>query len=145
MVADCSEWYVKIMNILYFDGVCGLCNGFVDFILRLSMQNNVQPRFYLSPLQSEKAKNHIPSQYISKMDSLIYFKNGKFYTYSDAVIEVLYDVSKIFFWIKIAYLVPGKIRNKIYLWVSRHRYAWFGKKEICRIPSQKEKEFFILD
>jgi predicted DCC family thiol-disulfide oxidoreductase YuxK len=39
--------------------------------------------------------------------------------------------------------VPRPLRDLVYDWVARHRYAWFGKREICMVPAQAWRDRFL--
>lgn len=127
-------------NIIFFDGVCGLCNKFVDFILRIDHHNE----FIFAPLQGEFAKKVLPEKYINEMKSVILLKNnGDLYSQSKAVIEILSDIGGVWKLAKIANILPDTILNKAYDLVSENRYRIFGKKDTCRLPSPEEKDKFI--
>lgn len=40
-------------------------------------------------------------------------------------------------------IVPQKLRDSLYDFIARHRYQWFGKKDVCRLPSIEERKFFL--
>ena len=127
-------------NIIFFDGVCGLCNKFVDFILRIDHHNE----FIFAPLQGDFAKKVLPEKYINEMKSVILLKNnGDLYSQSKAVIEILSDIGGVWKLAKIANILPDTILNKAYDLVSENRYKIFGKKDTCRLPSPEEKDKFI--
>ncbi len=71
--------------IIFFDGVCVLCNGFADFILKWDKKSC----FYLAPLQGIHAKKTIPRKHYENFNSIIYLKGEKIYTRSDAVLNIL--------------------------------------------------------
>lgn len=126
-------------NILFFDGFCHLCNGYINFLVRLSSD-----KFLFASIQGSTAKKYLTPEQISQIESVLYYKNEKLLKKSDAVIESLFDVSPLFFWIKIFYLIPFKIRNYIYNLIARYRYKLFGKSDTCRIPTDSEK-LYLLD
>ena len=122
-----------------FDGVCNLCNGAVNFI----MKRDRKKQFRFVTLQSEagkflKEKFNIPSS----TDSVILIFQNQIVTESDAAIKIAWLLP--FPW-KLAVVfnfIPKKIRDKMYRWVAKNRYKWFGKKETCRVPTPEEREFF---
>jgi predicted DCC family thiol-disulfide oxidoreductase YuxK len=126
-------------NIIFFDGVCGLCNGFVDFII--SVDKNAQFKF--SPLQSEFAQSHLSPEMTANLDSVVFLKDGKTFRKSQAVIKVLEGLGGIWSLAKIGKIFPEKLLNNAYDLVAQNRYKLFGKKETCRLPTPAERARFI--
>lgn len=126
-------------KVIFFDGVCGLCNGFVDFIMSVDKQE----QFLFSPLQSEFAKQHLPAEMTTDLKSVVYLKNGKQYSKSDAVLRIMNDLGGIWKLTQLGKILPKDIRNKAYDLVAENRYKLFGKRETCRLPSVKERARFV--
>tara|TARA_R110002050_G_scaffold296426_1_gene456405 strand:- start:55290 stop:55697 length:408 start_codon:yes stop_codon:yes gene_type:complete len=131
-------------NIIFFDGVCNLCNGFINYIIDKDKNKSI---FY-STLQSDFAKTTL-----NKFDNLIldsnyttifYYSNNNLYSKSTAVLYVLSELSPFNKFIaKVLLLIPKFIRDYIYAIISKNRYKLFGKKETCRLPTKEEKQQFI--
>jgi predicted DCC family thiol-disulfide oxidoreductase YuxK len=126
-------------GIVFFDGVCGLCNTFVDFLLK---RQNAH-RFFFAPLQGSTAAEKLPPDLKEKMDTVIYLKNGKIFTESSAALHILKDLGKAWPLLFSLIIVPPFIRNAVYRWVAENRFKWFGKKDSCRMPSPEERSFFL--
>jgi predicted DCC family thiol-disulfide oxidoreductase YuxK len=120
--------------IVFFDGYCGLCNGFVDFLL--ACNKNI----YFSPLQGETAKR---MQIKVNNKSIIFLCNGKLYKESEAIINIFISMGGIWKFAMIAKIVPVILRDLVYKFIATNRYKWFGKKENCRVPTNGEKKFFL--
>jgi len=128
-------------NVIFFDGVCGLCNRFVDFVMGIDDDSE----FLFSPLQGEFAKKVLPSKYVNDMKSVVLLKNNKeLYTQSNAVIEILGEIGGIWSLAKVANILPQGILDKAYDMVAENRYNLFGKRKSCRIPTIEERSKFIL-
>lgn len=126
--------------IIFFDGVCGLCNGFVDFIMKIDRSQKI----FFSPLQSEKAQNLLEEKYTKNLSTIVFINNGIIRTKSDAVLEVLKTVGgiwKLSFALKI---FPRFFRDFLYEVIASNRYKLFGKKQTCRIPTLEERKRFYL-
>ncbi len=121
-------------NIIFFDGECMLCNGFVDFLIKKDKKNI----FKFASLQGETAKKIIPEKY-KYIDSVIYFQKGNCYIKYDAVSKI---ASQLPFPYSIG-IICKFIPNQFYDYIAKKRYQWFGKKETCRMP-QKEDTGKIL-
>lgn len=128
-------------DIIYFDGVCNLCNASVDFIIK----HDSQRKFRFASLQSQKGQAILKANQLNPedYDSFILESGKKYFIKSTAALKV---AGKLGFPIKlmtIFLVIPPVIRNGIYSWISKNRYKWFGKKETCRLPSPEERALFI--
>ena len=126
-------------NIVFFDGVCGLCNYFVDFIIRQDKDN----KLLFAPLQGETATKELNPIITKNFDTVIFNKDGKFYYKSGAGIRIFYTAGGFWKIIIVLLVVPPFIRNLIYDIIANNRYKWFGKKESCRIPTKEEQAKFL--
>lgn len=122
-------------RIVLFDGVCNLCNGFVNFILN----RDNKKQFQFIPLQSERGQELISMYDIPRdTDSVILIAENVFYIESTAAIEIIRLLPVPWKWFSVFRYIPLKQRNNIYQWVARNRYKWFGKRDTCRIvPGEK--------
>lgn len=125
--------------LVLFDGVCNLCNGTVDFMLKRDRKK----QFLFVALQSEagekiREKFHFPAE----IDSVILIHKEKVFYESDAVLEIARLLPAPWKWAVVFKIVPVNWRNAVYRWIARNRYRWFGKKENCRIPTPEERKFF---
>lgn len=126
-------------KIIFFDGVCGLCNGFVDFILAMDKKK----QFLFAPLQSEFAKKNLPVEMTTELKSVVFLNNGKQYSKSDAVLHVLDELGGVWKLSKVGRILPAKMRDSAYNLVAENRYEIFGKKDTCRLPSAEERSRFL--
>lgn len=126
--------------VILFDGVCNLCNGTVDFLIKRDRKK----QFRFAALQSGTGKLLIQQFKIPEnSDSVILIKSETVFFKSDAVLEIAGMLPypwEIAIFLK---LIPKKIREKLYDRIAKNRYSWFGKREICRIPTAEEREFFF--
>ena len=128
-------------KIIIFDGVCILCNSFVQFILKRDRSK----QFYFTTAQSDFVQDQVKTMQlkVNPMDSVIYLKNGKVLTESSAVLGILSDLGGIWKLMSIFSLVPPLIRNAMYRFCARRRYRVFGMLETCMMPSPDwENRFF---
>lgn len=129
-------------KIILFDGVCNLCNNSVQFVI----QRDKKDVFRYASLQSEIGQQLLSQRHIDTktVDSIILIEPGvAYYTKSDAALEIaqnlggLWKLSAVFTWI------PTGIRNRIYDFIAKNRYKWFGKQESCMIPTPELKAKFL--
>ncbi len=122
-------------GIVFFDGICGICNGFVDF----AMSEDQMDQLTFAPLQGSTAQEKIPGLDASELDSIYYYKNGQLSKESDAVLQILSDMGGIWKLGVVLRIFPRGLRDWVYGVIAKNRYRWFGKKEACRIPTVKER------
>jgi predicted DCC family thiol-disulfide oxidoreductase YuxK len=123
-------------KIIFFDGYCHLCNGFIDFLATVNGAKNI----YFASLQGETAKKILNESDLQKLETVIYYKSDKTYRKSTAVIQSLSDAFFLFYILKIFYIIPETMRNFIYDFVAKNRYKFFGQRETCRIPTAEESK-----
>lgn len=128
--------------IVYFDGVCGLCNRTVDFLLRRDRQR----RFLFSPLQGERAASEpgLHADDARNPNTLVLKTERGCYRRSAAVVRILWRLGGIWaVWGALLWLIPLPLRDLGYRAVSASRYRLFGKKESCRVPTPEERDRFL--
>ena len=128
-------------RILFFDGVCNLCNGTVQWVIRHDPQERVQ----FAALQSETAKVKLGAFAIDleKLESLVLLEDGLVYTHSDAVLRLVRVLGAPWSWLSFFVFVPKFIRDSVYKFVAKNRYVWFGKVESCMMPTPELKKRFL--
>lgn len=126
--------------IIFFDGVCGLCNSFVDIIFKADKKGV----FRFSPLQGETAKKYLSKQPEEPGEwSIVYIDENNIYEQSDATLTILERLGGIWGLLSIFSFLPRGFRNYIYRFVAVNRYKIFGKRDTCRIPTEEEKARFL--
>lgn len=127
-------------GIILFDGVCNLCNGFVQKVI--SADKNDYFRF--ASLQSDEAKNLLKeSPEFLDLKTIIFLENDKIYTRSTAALRISKHLSGIWPLLQSGYIVPAFLRNTLYNFIAKNRYKWFGKKDQCMIPSPALQNKFL--
>jgi predicted DCC family thiol-disulfide oxidoreductase YuxK len=130
---------MKNHPLVLFDGVCNLCNGTVDFIIKRKSKTP----FRFVALQSEAGEKLVKKYNIPpEIDSVILIDNNKAFWKSEAALEIARRLP--FPW-KLAVglkIIPKRWRDGVYLWIAKNRYRWFGKKTSCRLPTPEEKMLF---
>jgi predicted DCC family thiol-disulfide oxidoreductase YuxK len=122
-------------RIVFFDGICILCNRTVDFLISKDRKKKLK----FASLQSDIAMEIIPPELFNgkDMNTVIFNDQGRYYTRSAAILKVLghlpfpYNMSVVFM------IVPPFLRDRIYHIISVKRYQWFGKQETCRMPDKE--------
>ena len=126
--------------ILFFDGVCGLCNRAVDFVL----VRDKRRLFRFSPLQGETAREMLTPEDVGDLKSIALFEAGAILRKSDAALRILWLLGGGWRWLGfLGRVVPRGLRDWVYDFVASNRYRWFGKKETCRLPTREERQVFL--
>lgn len=128
-------------NVVFFDGVCNLCNASVDFIAR----RNSRRALYIASLQSNVAKENLPTFITADITprSIVFWQKGNLYQDSSAILQICKYLDYPWPLLRVFILLPQFIRNFMYRTVARYRYRWFGKSSSCRIPTEEEKAYFL--
>ena len=137
-----NEQEFKRRKIILFDGICNLCNGSVIFILK----REKDPGFQFASIQSEAGQEllewcGLPSNYDQ---AVVYIENGKIYLGSTAALKIGRNL--FFPWSLLSYagfVVPKFIRDWAYNQIAQHRYQWFGKKDVCMVPTKSLRARFL--
>jgi predicted DCC family thiol-disulfide oxidoreductase YuxK len=129
--------------VILFDGVCNLCNGFVQFVIT----RDPSERFRFGALQSDGARRLLASgpHTAPVSDSVVLLDEGRVFTRSTAALRIARQLT--FPW-RLAYLfilVPRPVRDWIYDWVASHRYGWFGRRDVCMVPTPGLRARFLSD
>lgn len=132
-------------EVLYYDGHCALCHGFIRFLL--AEENTGALRY--APLQGEHFTLSIPAAIQLKLpDSLVLqVEPGQWLVKSDAVIYVLRHIGGL--WFLLSYLLavfPRWVRDGGYDLVGKLRYRLFGQSStLCPVVPIAFATRFIID
>ena len=125
----------KRSGILYFDGVCVMCNHFAKFLISEDKNDALQ----FASLQGDSAKYNIDAKHLNNINTLIYQEGEKTYSQSSGILQAIASLGGIYKLVLVLKLTPKFIRDKIYVHISANRYKWFGKYDVCRVPRFEEK------
>lgn len=125
--------------LVIFDGYCNLCNRSVDFIVK----RDPKAIFRFVALQSEAGTwlagiLEIPLE----PQSVLLLSGGKIYQESDAALMIASGLKKPWSWFSIFRVLPRALRDPIYNLVAKNRYRWFGRRQVCRMPTEEERRLF---
>lgn len=125
--------------ILFFDGVCGLCNGLVDWML----PRDTRQRIKYATLQGQTAKALLPEAFTLDLDTVVVWARGRVLTRSAAILYCLSELGGVWSLMKVFYLVPAGLRDVIYKFIAKNRYRFFGQRLTCRMPLPGERLRFL--
>jgi predicted DCC family thiol-disulfide oxidoreductase YuxK len=129
-------------GIVFYDGVCGLCDRWVRFVLKRDRYRTLQ----FAPLQGETAK--VRTDLPAELRTVVFVQRTgtpgeQIFTRSEAALRLLDHIGG--FWRMVSWLriVPRPLRDAMYDAIARRRYRWFGKFETCRLPPPEWRERFL--
>ena len=127
--------------VILFDGICNLCSVSVKFVIK----RDKKKVFRFASLQGEFGQSVLAKYHLSQTDfnSFILLEDDKIYNRSSGALRVTKSMSGLWPLMYGFIIVPAFIRNSLYDFISKHRYRWFGRKEVCWIPTPELKGLFI--
>lgn len=145
-------------HIVVFDGICNLCSGVVDFITA----RDPGKVFTFVPLQSPRGQQLLEAHGVSidQVDTFLLIRgggggngrgdgggngggkgggngsggDGEALVRSDAAIAIAARLRRPWNLLTVLRFVPRPIRDRVYSFVARNRYRWFGKRSTCKLP-----------
>lgn len=127
--------------IILFDGVCNLCNRSVQFIIKRDRQK----RFRFAALQGKSGQALLEKFGLQAdaINSFIMIEGERAYTRSTAALHMFKKLGGIWSLLYGLMIIPKFIRDSVYNWIARNRYKWYGRREVCMIPSVELKDRFL--
>ena len=132
---------MKVAPVIFFDGVCNLCVGAVQFVLKRDKKNI----FRFASLQGKSGQEMMKAHQLGDhhYKTFIIEENGKLYFRSTAALKVFKLLGGAWSLVYAFIIIPAFIRDAIYNFISDNRYKWFGKKEVCWLPKEEWTSKFI--
>jgi predicted DCC family thiol-disulfide oxidoreductase YuxK len=132
--------------IVLYDGVCGLCNRLVQFILTRDKHD----RFRFASLQSDFSSRLLTRHGVDAhdLDTVYVVKNYEqpgetLLARSDAILYMLTQLGGIWKLGAVGRVLPRAVRDVVYKIVARNRYRVFGKHESCMLPEPQHRAKFL--
>jgi len=127
--------------VIFFDGVCNLCNASVQFALEHDKKNI----FRFTTLQGAYAKKILPQFNVdlNKINSIVLIENKELYTKSSAALKIAKKLSGFWPLIYGFIIVPKFIRDWVYDLIAKNRYKWWGRQESCWVPTPELNSRFF--
>lgn len=132
----------KNKHIVFFDGVCNLCNSSIQYIIK----NDIENQFLFAPLQGKTAKTI--SNYFNvnfqEVDSIFLFTpEEEVLTKAKAALTIASKLRMPIRLLSVFLIVPSFVSDKVYDFIAKNRYKWFGAKEACYIPTPELNAKFL--
>jgi len=127
-------------SVVLFDGVCNVCNGAVNFII----DRDRAGAFHFASLQSEVGKALCTEHGVpAGLDTIVLVENGRAFVESSAVLRIVRRLEGPARWLVVFALLPRFLRDGLYRYFAAHRYAWFGRRDVCRVPTPDIRRRFL--
>lgn len=127
--------------LILYDGLCGLCDRLVQFLLRRDRED----RFRFAPLQSRLARETLDPHGVDAAELNTVCVVADFRTPGETVLTkssaVLYALAQLGGLWRLAVVlrgVPRAVADPVYDFIARHRYRIFGKREACYLPDERD-------
>ncbi|KQM77306.1 thiol-disulfide oxidoreductase [Pedobacter sp. Leaf216] len=126
--------------VIFFDGVCNLCNASVQFVI----EHDVKNQFHFSALQGDYAKEILAKFNVNpeKLNTILLLEGDKVYTKSSAALRIAKKLNGFIPVLSLFLIVPKFIRDWFYDIIAKNRYRWWGKEESCWVPTPELKSKF---
>ena len=124
--------------IIAFDGVCNLCNGFIQWLIK----RDKEKKFRYTTLQSDSGELLKSATDINGDSVLLVYKES-IYSLSDVglkCMQILGGGWTVLSWLR---FFPKSLRDTVYRFIARNRYKWFGKSDVCMLPDASIRSSFL--
>lgn len=129
-------------RIVFFDGVCNLCNRSVRIILK----NDRRGVFHLASLQSTFAQNFLRNNKGPvSADTILLYDRGRWFIRSRAIFKIAARLRFPYPILAAGVIIPAFITDPVYNFIARNRYRWFGKRASCMIPEPEWRSRFLSE
>jgi len=128
-------------DLIIFDGVCNLCEASVNFIIR----HDKTGVFRFVPSQSELGRE-LQQRYdvnTAGLDTVVLIRHGQIFTESDAALRIAAAFDGPWRLLNLVRWIPRPARNWAYRRIASNRYRWFGRKDVCLMPTPELRDRFL--
>jgi predicted DCC family thiol-disulfide oxidoreductase YuxK len=129
-------------NILFYDGVCGLCDRLVQFVLKRDRRR----RFDFATLQGPFAAETLArfGRDATDLDTVyVLTSDGRLLDRGRAVLFALGELGPPWSVLALFRVLPRRVIDWFYMRVAKNRYRIFGRLDACRVPSPDERARFL--
>jgi len=133
----------ELSTVILFDGVCNLCNGFVQFVIARDRNG----RFKFASLQSDAAGRLLRGRLVvgATPESVVLVERARLHTRSSAALRIARGLGFPWALAYVFVIVPRPIRDWAYDVLARNRYRWFGRRDVCMVPTPDLRARFLPD
>ena len=127
--------------VIVFDGMCVMCSSFMRFALR----HDHAHRFNFLPAQSPTGEALFSHYGLMAEDyeSVLLIENGELRLKWDASLAIFEALGWPWKLARLGRILPTFLANPLYRFIARNRFKWFGRRDVCIIPTAEERERFL--
>lgn len=127
--------------VILFDGVCNLCNGAVTWVI----ERDKRAYFRFASLQSGAARSALSDAGAPAImpDSIVLLDADGVHVRSDAALRIAARLGMPWSLLSLARIVPRVLRDAVYDFIARNRYRWFGRRDVCMLPTAGVADRFL--
>lgn len=128
--------------IIVFDGHCVLCSGWANFVVR----HDKSKAYRLMAAQSPTGQALYEHYGLGGDDyqTNLLIQDGRVFIKSDGTIRMFNGLGWPWRAVGLFRVLPQSWRDRLYDVVARNRLRWFGRDEVCYLPSPDNLDRFIL-
>jgi predicted DCC family thiol-disulfide oxidoreductase YuxK len=127
--------------LIVFDGVCVLCSGFTRTVVRLDRAGRFRFATAQSPLGEELYRRH--GLRTDVYETSLVLIGGRAYLRLNGLVAVATELGWPWRALRVLRFLPAGWRDRLYRLIAENRYAWFGKRDSCEIPSPELRSRLI--
>ena len=143
---------LKVHSIVLYDGLCGLCDGVVQFLLRRDKKDIFRFAAQQSEFAQEILRRHgltSASAGAANSDTICVVEGygspaEHVFIKSEATLRITRRLGGL--WRVAGVLVgilPRRLADRCYDMVARNRFRIFGRREQCRVPGAGDRQKFL--
>ena len=130
--------------VLYYDGDCAYCNGWVRWLLRRDEGGRLQFAM-LQGVHGAALLARYPE--LAGLDSIILLERAGgtdlLFARSDASVRLMRYLGFPWSLLALVAALPRPLRDGVYDAVGRHRYRWFGRALQCPVLTAAQRRRFL--
>lgn len=127
--------------VVLYDGVCKLCNGVVQFLIR----HDPHGRLRLAPVQSQEGQALLKwaGLPLDEFHTVAVIVNERVYLRSDAFLYIMRRLPAPWPWMSVLRIFPRFVRDWAYDRIALNRYRLFGRYDHCVLPDPGQQWRFL--
>ncbi len=133
--------FFRTMKIIFYDGLCPMCNGWVRFILRWDKRKS----FHFASLQSETAGKLLSPVFPGYLEenTIILLESENVYIRSEATLRISQRLAFPVCLFQAGWIIPRVLRDSLYRMVAGRRYRYGKRYDVCPLPPEPWRERFL--
>lgn len=127
--------------LIVFDGVCVLCSGFMQAVI----DRDASGRFRFTAAQGPLGQALYRDLGLdpARLDTMLLVVDGVAFEKLAAIIEIGWRLGGVWRAAVLLRVLPARLRDWIYDGIAGNRYALFGKRDTCWLPTGDVAEWVL--